>query len=63
MQLHYPFPRVLLRIKEDYDGVEASGNSILSKELGIALMLMCCVAEALSVPSRSGSYISIIKLQ
>uniref|UniRef100_A0A0E0CCP9 Spermatogenesis-associated protein 20-like TRX domain-containing protein n=1 Tax=Oryza meridionalis TaxID=40149 RepID=A0A0E0CCP9_9ORYZ len=78
-------PSVLLRIKEDYDGAEPSGNSVAAinlirlssifdaaksdgykrnvehllavfqtrlRELGIALPLMCCAADMLSVPSR-----------
>lgn len=78
-------PSVLLRVKEDYDGAEPSGNSVASinlirlsgifdaaksagykrnvehilavfetrlRELGIALPLMCCAADMLSVPSR-----------
>uniref|UniRef100_A0A0E0N7B9 Spermatogenesis-associated protein 20-like TRX domain-containing protein n=1 Tax=Oryza rufipogon TaxID=4529 RepID=A0A0E0N7B9_ORYRU len=78
-------PSVLLRVKEDYDGAEPSGNSVAAinlirlssifdaaksdgykcnvehllavfqtrlRELGIALPLMCCAADMLSVPSR-----------
>ncbi|KAM0841007.1 hypothetical protein ACQ4PT_059295 [Festuca glaucescens] len=78
-------PSVLLRVKEDYDGAEPSGNSMAAinmirlssifdaaksegykrnvehllavfetrlRELGIALPLMCCAADMLSVPSR-----------
>ncbi|XBI68060.1 hypothetical protein VPH35_047320 [Triticum aestivum] len=78
-------PSVLLRVKEDYDGAEPSGNSMAAinmvrlssifdaaksegykrnvehllavfetrlKELGIALPLMCCAADMLTVPSR-----------
>ncbi|WVZ67498.1 hypothetical protein U9M48_016566 [Paspalum notatum var. saurae] len=78
-------PSVLLRIKEDYDGAEPSGNSVAAinlirlssifdaakstgynrnvehllavfetrlRQLSIALPLMCCAADMLSVPSR-----------
>uniref|UniRef100_A0ACD5XDT2 Uncharacterized protein n=2 Tax=Avena sativa TaxID=4498 RepID=A0ACD5XDT2_AVESA len=78
-------PSVLLRVKEDYDGAEPSGNSMAAinmirfssifdaaksegykrnvehllavfetrlRELGIALPLMCCAADMLTVPSR-----------
>lgn len=78
-------PSVLLRVKEDYDGAEPSGNSVAAinlirlssifdaskstgykrnvehllavfetrlRQLSIALPLMCCAADMLSVPSR-----------
>ncbi|OEL17781.1 Spermatogenesis-associated protein 20 [Dichanthelium oligosanthes] len=78
-------PSVLLRIKEDYDGAEPSGNSVAAinlirlssifdaakstgykhnvehllavfetrlRQLSIALPLMCCAADMLSVASR-----------
>lgn len=78
-------PTVLLRVKEDYDGAEPSGNSVAAinlirlssmvageksdkyrdaaehllavfesrlKEQGMAVPLMCCAVDMLSVPSR-----------
>ncbi|WZZ11892.1 hypothetical protein YC2023_104981 [Brassica napus] len=78
-------PSVLLRVKEDHDGAEPSGNSVSAinlvrlasivagekansylntaqrllavfelrlKELSVAVPLMCCAADMISVPSR-----------
>ncbi|KAG8477663.1 hypothetical protein CXB51_027700 [Gossypium anomalum] len=78
-------PSVLLRVKEDHDGAEPSGNSVSAinlvrlasmvsgsksdhyrqngehllavfesrlKEMAMAVPLMCCAADMLSVPSR-----------
>ncbi|KAM7501270.1 hypothetical protein LguiB_000174 [Lonicera macranthoides] len=78
-------PSVLLRVKEDYDGAEPSGNSVSAinlvrlaslvsgkksdfyrqnaehllavfearlKNMAMAVPLMCCAADMLSVPSR-----------
>ncbi|KVI12518.1 protein of unknown function DUF255 [Cynara cardunculus var. scolymus] len=47
---------VLLRVKEDHDGAEPSGNSAVFekrlKEAPVAVPLMCCAADMLSVPSK-----------
>ncbi|KAM7502151.1 hypothetical protein LguiB_001055 [Lonicera macranthoides] len=62
-------PSDLLRVKEDYDGAEPSGNSVSAinlvrlaslvsvfearlKNMAMAVPLMCCAADMLSVPSR-----------
>ncbi|XP_074268347.1 uncharacterized protein LOC141591786 [Silene latifolia] len=78
-------PSVLLRVKEDHDGAEPSGNSVAAinlvrlasivsdsradryrqnaerllanfekrlKDMGMAIPLMCCAADMLTIPSR-----------